>query len=166
MYRWLGELAGGNVKDTETELKVGGGELSQSDQDPLALGSRRKRSKFSNSFKASVLAAYTSVGPAQAARQFGVSEARSDVETFNFKLTLLQGILMQWRRKAGVTKFTEGGLKKGSRRFSDAEGEEAQTDITKSANTDAKEVKPGGRLGVKKPFYSAELRSRVLSHYR
>ena len=78
MYRWLGELTDGNVKETETEVKAGGVEPSQNDKNPLTLGSRRKRTKFSTSFKASVLAAYTSVGPAQAARKFGVSEARSD----------------------------------------------------------------------------------------
>ena len=85
-----------------------------------------------------------------------------------------QGLLMQWRRKAGVTKFTEG-LKKCSEKCngmtvktfeeSNGEGQEKQADLTKSTNSDGKEMKPG-RCGLKKPFYSAEMRSRVLSHYR
>ena len=172
MYRWLKELGGGN----ETEMKTGGGdlwnsgggELSQSDEDPLTLVRRRR--KYSDSFKASVLAAYTSVGPVQAARQFGVAEVRSVVESLNSKL--LQGLVMQWRSKAGVKKFTEG-LTRGSKKRngvtmkSGGEGEERQTDLTKFANADDQpEMKPGPLLGVKKPFYSAELRSRVLSHYR
>ena len=172
MYRWLKELGGGN----ETEMKTGGGdlwnsgggELSQSDEDPLTLVRRRR--KYSDSFKASVLAAYTSVGPVQAARQFGVAEVRSVVKSLNSKL--LQGLVMQWRSKAGVTKFTEG-LTKGSKKSngvamkSGGEGEERQTDLTNFTKADDQpEMKPGPLLGVKKPFYSAELRSRVLSHYR
>ena len=69
-------MEGENAEATETELKVGG----------VAVGGemcwRRKRANFSKSFKASVLAAYTSDGPAQAARQFGVSQVKSDVERF------------------------------------------------------------------------------------
>ena len=80
---------------------------------------------------------------------------------------------MQWRRKAGGTKFTDG-LKKCSEKWddpvktlekSDDKGEEKQADLTKPTNSDEKEKKPG-RRGVKKPFYSAEMRGRVLSHYR
>ena len=73
---------------------------------------------------------------------------------------------MQWRRKAGVTKFTEGVLKKDPRSLSDDEGERPQTDLTRSAKCDGNELKSGGRRGMKKPFYSAELRTAVLSHYR
>ena len=68
MYRWLEELGDGYAKDTETELNAGGGKLSQNDPTTLV----RRRRKFSADFKASVLAAYTRVGPAQAARQFDV----------------------------------------------------------------------------------------------
>ena len=77
---------------------------------------------------------------------------------------------MQWRRKAGVTKFSEGSKKcsNGVAVKSDGEGGERQADLdlAKSANKDEKQMKPGVRLGVKKPFYPAELRTRVLSHYR
>ena len=69
-------MGGENVEATETEMKAGGavgGEMS----------CRRKRTHFSKSFKASVLAAYTKDGPAQVARQFGVSEVKTDVERFN-----------------------------------------------------------------------------------
>ena len=85
-----------------------------------------------------------------------------------------QGLVMQWRRKAGVTKFTDG-LKKRSEKCddqvktfeeSDGEGEEKKADLTKFTNSDGNEMKPTCRRGVKKPFYSAEMRNRVLSHYR
>ena len=150
MYRWLEELGGENAQ--EDEVKVGGKEMSESDGESLALA-RRKKAKFSPSFKAAVLAAYASVGPAQAARQFGVT----------------QGLLMQWRRKAGVPKFTDG-LKIISDKCnavpvkipeeSLGAKQESRDDWTKGKGT-----KPS-RRGLKKPFYSAELRKRVLDHYR
>ena len=90
---------------------------------------------------------------AQAARQFGVT----------------QGLLMQWRRKAGVPKFTDG-LKIISDKCnavpvkipeeSLGAKQESRDDWTKGKGT-----KPS-RRGLKKPFYSAELRKRVLDHYR
>ena len=171
MYRWLRELGSGDAKDTKTEMKAGMGRLSQSEDNPLALDRRRKRAFYSTSFKASVLAAYTSVGPVRAAQQFGISEVKC-VESLNSKL--LQGLVMQWRRKAGVSKFTDG-LAKGSKKCnngvtvkSDEEGGERQIDcdMGKSAISVEKKMKPSTRLGVKKPFYPAELRNRVLSHYR
>ena len=85
MYRWLEELGGENVEATETEVKAGcrvdSGAGTEADSGEMSC--KRKRAIFSKSFKASVLAAYTKDGPAQAARQFGVSEVKSDVERFN-----------------------------------------------------------------------------------
>ena len=142
MYRWLEELGGGYAKEIETEAKNGSGELPQNDEEAATLVRRRK--KFSANFKASVLAAYTRVGPVQTARQFGVSE----------------GLVMQWRRKAGVTKFTD---------LNDVtvKGENRQDgDLAKSIISEEKQRKLSSRKGLKKPFYSAELRSEVLSYYR
>ena len=121
--------------------------MSESDGESLALA-RRKKAKFSPSFKAAVLAAYASVGPAQAARQFGVTE----------------GLLMQWRRKAGVPKFTDG-LKKSSQPAQfpeDPHGGKQEGQDAASDGTGAK----SSRRGMKRPFYSADFRSRVLAHYR
>ena len=73
-------MEGENVEATETELKSGGGVDSGAGSGEMCW--RRKRANFSKSFKASVLAAYTSDGPAQAARQFGVSQVKSDLERF------------------------------------------------------------------------------------
>ena len=85
MYRWLEELGGENVEATETEVKAGcragGGAVCGAVCGEMSC--RRKRTHFSKSFKASVLAAYTKDGPAQVARQFGVSEVKTDVERFN-----------------------------------------------------------------------------------
>ena len=87
------------------------------------------------------------------------------------KKIIYQGLVMQWRRKAGVTKFTDGLRKRPEKcdepvkTQSDVKGEEKKADLAKSTNSDGKEKKLG-RRGVKKPFYSAEMRSRVLSHYR
>ena len=76
---------------------------------------------------------------------------------------------MQWRRKAGVPKFTDG-LKIISDKCnavpvkipeeSLGAKQESRDDWTKGKGT-----KPS-RRGLKKPFYSAELRKRVLDHYR
>ena len=77
-------MEGENVEATETEVKAGGG-VDGGAEGGAGGGElcwRRKRANFSKSFKASVLAAYTSDGPAQAARQFGVSQVESDVERF------------------------------------------------------------------------------------
>ena len=76
-------MEGENVEATETELKAdcraGGG--AESGAGGGEMSSRRKRANFSKSFKTSVLAAYTKDGPAQASRQFGVSEVKFDVES-------------------------------------------------------------------------------------
>ena len=91
MYRWLEELEGENVEAIETEAKAecraGVGAESEAESGAMGeeMSSRRKRANFSNSFKTSVLAAYTKDGPAQASRQFGVSEVKSDVESYREK---------------------------------------------------------------------------------
>ena len=141
MYRWLKELGG------ENEINAEGGEVPQGNTDSLSV-SRRLKTRFSPAFKATVLAAYSRVGPIQAARQFGVS----------------QGVLMQWRRNAGVPKFTDG-LKKSFQPAQfpeDPHGGKQEGQDAASDGTGAK----SSRRGMKRPFYSADLRSRVLAHYR
>ena len=141
MYRWLKELGG------ENEINAEGGEVPQGNTDSLSV-SRRLKTRFSPAFKATVLAAYSRVGPIQSARQFGVS----------------QGVVMQWRRKAGVPKFTDG-LKKSSQPAQfpeDPHGGKQEGQDAASDGTGAK----SSRRGMKRPSYSADLRSRVLAHYR
>ena len=80
-------MEGENVEAAETEVKAecraGGGVESEAVGEEMS--SRRKRAIFSKSFKTSVLAAYTKDGPAQAARQFGVSEVKFVVEGYQEK---------------------------------------------------------------------------------
>ena len=141
MYRWLKELGG------ENEINAEGGEVPQGNTDSLSV-SRRLKTRFSPAFKATVLAAYSRVGPIQSARQFGVS----------------QGVVMQWRRKAGVPKFTDG-MKKSNQAAQfpeDPHGGKQEGQDAASDGTGAK----SSRRGMKRPSYSADLRSRVLAHYR
>ena len=139
MYRWLKELGG------ENEINAEGGEVPQGNTDSLSV-SRRLKARFSPAFKATVLAAYSRVGPIQAARQFGVS----------------QGVVMQWRRKAGVPKFTDGLSSQPAQFPEDPDSGKQEGHDAASDGTGAK----SSRRGMKRPFYSADFRSRVLAHYR
>ena len=72
---------------------------------------------------------------------------------------------MQWRRKAGVAKFTEGA-KKISKEKSDVQAErKTLEDSSEGEGEEKKERATNTTKGFKRPVYPAEMRSEVLSFY-
>jgi transposase-like protein len=117
-----------------------------------------KKRRFSESFKASVLTAYASVGPKEAARQFGVSKR----------------LVHEWRWKAGHPRLARCWGRPGPGKVPGAEvpGDEVPgQDEVPEAEVPGDKVpatKPGKRTrcGIPRPSYSAETRRSALEHYR
>merc|ERR1719509_525821 len=149
VYRWLeelGEQAAAETIDAKEEKEKG--------------KVRRKR-KFSESFKFSVLEAYSMAGPAAAATQFGVTA----------------GLVMQWRRAAGVPVYGRGGAahQEVKNEAKDVKDEDKDVndedkdvkDEAKDVEDEAKDVKdeaPGRKRGSR-PTYSRDVQAAALEHY-
>ena len=72
---------------------------------------------------------------------------------------------MQWRRKAGVAKFTEGA-KKISKDENDVQAERRTLeDSSEGEGEEKKDRATNTTKGLKRPVYPAEMRSEVLSFY-
>merc|ERR1719319_378989 len=114
-------------------------------------GKVRRKRKFSESFKFSVLEAYSMAGPAAAATQFGVTA----------------GLVMQWRRAAGVPGYGRGGAahQEVKNEAKDVKDEDKDVnDEDKDVKDEVKDEAPGRKRGSR-PTYSREVQAAALEHY-